>query len=395
MKKLILTFVAVMLTLVSVKAQSSLTTNESQKTEAEAIIKRFMGDDSPLTVNVSISLTSDNGKDKFNYTLSGNTLNIEASSGVAACRGFYDFVKTNGAGICSWTANRFDGEKALAATTTSRQLTSPYRDHQYLNVVTYGYSMPYWNEARWDKELDWMALHGIDMPLMLLASESIYREVFKEEGVSEDDLNKWEVGPAHLPWMRMGNLAGNSFDGPLGQPWHDSQKRIAHHILKRMAKLGMKPVVPAFGGFVPKACAEKLGAGNYSATGWNWVPQTYRNYRITPAVPEFKKIGKRFIELWDKEFESSYGTFKYYLSDSFNEMDVPGDLDVLRNYGDQIYQAIIEGSQNPEAVWVTQGWEFVYGSGKWTNGATTSSKYKALTQDCAPHQFMSLYMAPE
>ena len=96
--------------------------------------------------------------------------------------------------------------------------------------------MPYWDESRWDKEIAWMALHGIDMPLMLVGSETIYRDVFKVlYGASETGLDAWEVGPAHLPWMRMGNLAGNSFEGPLGDHWHSKQKALAKHILQKMS----------------------------------------------------------------------------------------------------------------------------------------------------------------
>ena len=61
-----------------------------------------------------------------------------------------------------------------------RRIVSPFRNHYYLNVVTYGYTMPYWTWERWEKEIDWMALHGIDMPLALVATEGIAIRVWKE-----------------------------------------------------------------------------------------------------------------------------------------------------------------------------------------------------------------------
>lgn len=377
-------------------AEAQNTDAATQKTAAEKIINDFTG--GKITVDVSIDLTATDGKDKFSYTYAGNKLSIHASNGVAACRGFYDFVKANGAGICSWSANRF--EVPTNPTKTSQaEYTSPYRHHQYFNVVTYGYSTPYWDEARWDKEIAWMAMHGIDMPLMLIGSEAIYRDVFKQlYNVTDAQLDEWEVGPAHLPWMRMGNLAGKSFDGPLGENWHKRQRELAHHVLDEMRKLGMKPVVPAFGGFVPKAVADKIkqAGGQYSDTGWDWIPTSYRNYRLTPTSDgKFKEIGKKFIELWDAEYEKSYGEFKYYLSDSFNEMTVPNDPTTLTGYGDQIYSAIKEGSKNDDAVWVTQGWEFIYGSGKWTNGSTSDAKFKALTKSVPNDKFMVISMSPE
>ncbi|MBR5603388.1 MAG: alpha-N-acetylglucosaminidase N-terminal domain-containing protein, partial [Bacteroidales bacterium] len=35
----------------------------------------------------------------------------------------------------------------------------------YLNYCTFSYSMSVWTWERWEQEIDWMALHGINMPL--------------------------------------------------------------------------------------------------------------------------------------------------------------------------------------------------------------------------------------
>lgn len=364
---------------------------------AMQVISNFMGDakDQPKVV-LDLSLPKDDaGCDRFGYELKGRRLVIKASSGVAACRAFYDFVKSNEAGICSWSANRFSMPRTLKKT---RQpvCTSPYRDHEYLNVVTYGYSVPYWDRARWDKELDWMALHGIDMPLMLVGSEGIYFDVFtKDFGIPAEDVHNWEVGPAHLPWMRMGNLAGKMFDGPLDAYWYDQQKALAHHLLQRMKALGMKPVCPAFGGFVPPSFAKYNAGATLTNTGWDWVLERGEyNTRLNPDSEHFVNVGKAFIKRWEEEYGKSYEGMKYYLSDSFNEMEVP-DADMLKVYGENIFRSISEGSSNPEAVWVTQGWDFVYGASKWTNGKTPAEKFKALTDAVPDHQVMVLYMSPE
>lgn len=38
----------------------------------------------------------------------------------------------------------------------------------YMNVCTVSYSSVWWSWARWEKEIDWMALKGINMPLMFV-----------------------------------------------------------------------------------------------------------------------------------------------------------------------------------------------------------------------------------
>jgi len=353
-----------------------------QEAAALDIINRFTEGTMQVEVELSLARTK-SGLDRYTYSATSDVLTVKASSAVAACRGFYDYVKAKYAGFCTWSGKRFQKPTKMECSEVS--LTTQFRDHQYFNVVTYGYTMPYWDEERWDQEIDWMALHGIDMPLMLVGAEQIYREVFYEMGLSKAEVDEWEVGPAHLPWFRMGNLAGNSFDGPLGEEWNTKQRALAHHLLDRMRALGMKPVCPAFGGFVPKAFT-KHHSGTTEATGWSWVPTAYRNYRLNPGSAAFVEVGRRFIQRWEEE----YGVGKYYLSDSFNEMTIPSSTTTLTQYGDSIFKSISEGSANPEAVWVTQGWTFVYQSGQWG-----STKFDALTQNIPDNRFMVLYMSPE
>ena len=359
--------------------------------EATAVINRFMGeqaqDGKALKVKVQLSLakTAD-GRDSYSYSYQGGTLTVKASDAVAACRGFYDFVKSHGAGISSWSGNRFEASALTHKPInpkTSKTVTSPFRDHQYMNVVTYGYTAPYWDEARWDQEIDWMALHGIDMPLLLIAQEQVYREVFMDMGLTKEEIDAWEVGPAHLPWMRMGNLSGNSFDGPLGEGWNDSQVKLCKHVIDRMRRLGMKPICPAFGGFVPKDFVKHY-EGTIDYTGWDWVPRDTRNYRLNPGSKAFAEVGTRFIKKWEEKF----GKCTYYLSDSFNEMEIPQDKALMTSYGDAIYKSIRDA--NPDAVWTMQGWTVGFQRGSWGNGI-----FEALVKNVPDDRFMLLDMATD
>ncbi len=378
-------FLSLLCLILSLPSWAQLTAEQRAAGEkaAASIINRFT--DGKVDVAVELSLTpTDKGCDKYEYSAEGNTVTVKASSAVAACRAFYDWTKSKQAGMMTWSGKRFDRPADLS--TAAKTLTSQYRDHQYFNVVTYGYTMPYWDEDRWDKELDWMALHGIDMPLFLLAQEIIYRRVFLSMGLTAKDIDAWEVGPAHLPWFRMGNLSGNTFDGPLGDEWNNRQLEIAHHVLNRMDSLGMKPICPAFGGFVPGNFATRVKGTSTERVGWGWcIDGTHQNYRLSPTTDAFVEVGSRFIKEWEKEF----GVRKYYLSDSFNEMAIPSAAD-LPAYGQNIWKSISEGSANPDVVWVTQGWTFNYQQGSWG-----LAKFQALTSMVPDDQFMVLYMSPE
>ena len=49
------------------------------------------------------AVKQENGCDVFETESSGGVLTVRGSSGTALCRGFYDFLKTNGLGTVSYT----------------------------------------------------------------------------------------------------------------------------------------------------------------------------------------------------------------------------------------------------------------------------------------------------
>lgn len=327
----------------------------AQKVSVKAayqVIERVTGQkDLPL----DFSLEPKDEKNYFSYVVQDNQLYIKAASPVALCRGFYDYVKTNHYGVYTWSGKNIHIPPRWNDT-SERTVYSPFTHHYYFNVCTYGYSMPYWDWDRWEKEIDWMALHGIDMPLALVGYEAILARVWKRLGLTDEEINTYFVGPAHLPWMRMGNVSG--IDGPLNADWHHSQIELQHKILKRMKELDMKPICPGFPGFIPEAFKRIYPDLEIIETHWGGA---FKNWMVSPQEPLFKEIGTAFIREWEKEF----GKCDYYLVDSFNELDIPfpekGNpqrYEMAASYGQKVYESI--KAANPKAVWVMQGWMFGY-----------------------------------
>lgn len=327
---------------------------QSTTKEAQKVIERFAGKKVP--VELSLSLDKQEGCDVFETSVNKGKLTVKGSSGVALCRGFYSYVKSQNAGLSSWSGNRLELPRRLQDAPASK-VVSPFKNHYYFNVVTYGYTMPYWDWQRWEQEIDWMALHGIDMPLALVANEAISARVWKKLGLTDEEIDNYFVGPAHFPWMRMGNISG--IDGPLPQSWHTEQVELQHKILKRMKSLGMKPICPGFAGFVPQAM--KRIHPEIELIETSWCGGAFHNWMLSPDEELFRKVGQMFIEEWEKEF----GKNEHYIVDSFNEMEIPFPpkgsserYELLAKYGDEVYSSIKAG--NPDAVWVMQGWMFGY-----------------------------------
>ena len=59
-----------------------------------------------------------------------------------------------------------------------------------LNVCTFGYTTPYWDWERWEKEIDRMALYGVNMPLATVASEAIAERVWLRMGLAKEEIRE-------------------------------------------------------------------------------------------------------------------------------------------------------------------------------------------------------------
>ena len=231
------------------------------------------------------------------------------------------------------------------------------KDRFFLNYCTYGYTMPWWKWPQWERFIDWMALNGINMPLAITGQEAVWYEVWKEFGMTDEEIRSYFSGPAHLPWHRMANLDG--FGGPLPMSWLEGQKDLQQQIVAREREFNMTPVLPAFAGHVPKRFAEMHpDADIQQLSAWCGFEPTYF---LNSADPLFAKIQKSFM---DKEI-ALFGTDHIYGVDPFNEMDPPSwEPDYLANVSQNIYTSLQQA--DPAARWLQMTWVFYYKRKSWT-----------------------------
>jgi len=231
------------------------------------------------------------------------------------------------------------------------------KDRFFLNYCTYGYTMPWWKWPQWERFIDWMALNGINMPLAITGQEAVWYEVWKEFGMTDEEIRSYFSGPAHLSWHRMANL--DSFGGPLPMSWLEGQKELQQQIVAREREFNMTPVLPAFAGHVPKRFAEMHPEADIQQlSAWCGFEPTYF---LNSADLLFPKIQKSFM---DKEI-ALFGTDHIYGVDPFNEMDPPSwEPDYLANVSENIYTSLQQA--DPAARWLQMTWVFYYKRKSWT-----------------------------
>ncbi|TQV82591.1 alpha-N-acetylglucosaminidase [Exilibacterium tricleocarpae] len=306
--------------------------------------------------------------DWFEVVVKNNRVYVTGNSPIALSKGAYTYIKNNNYGVVTWEGTNVNIPDELQDKEYPR-VTSSMPLRMYINPVTYGYTMAWWTWERWEKELDWMALHGINMPVALLGQEAIWREVWQEIGIDPIQLHDYHTGPAFLPWFRMGNIYNHH--GPLPQSWMEREKVLQKNILARMKQLGMRPIVPAFSGHVPPYFKQLYpNSTTYRLENWGGLESEKASILLDPKDPLFTKIGRLFLE----KYEAVYGKADLFLADSFNEMVPPVSEDSkneeLAEYGEAIYKSIRE--YDPRATWVVQGWTFGHQSFFWNSKATQS-----------------------
>ncbi len=109
----------------------------------------------------------------------------------------------------------------------------PWRYH--FNTVTFSYTAAFWSWEDWELQLDWMALHGINLPLAWVGYEKILVDVLLEHNLTEAGIANFLSGPAFQAWNRFGNIQG-SWGGNLPISWINSQSELQKKIVDRMVK---------------------------------------------------------------------------------------------------------------------------------------------------------------
>lgn len=234
-----------------------------------------------------------------------------------------------------------------------------------LKIVTFGYTTAFWQWEEWELQLDWMALHGINLPLAWVGFEKTLSEVFQEIGLTNQEISTFLSGPAFLPWNRFGNIQGSWGGGDLPDTWMTDQRALQKKIVARMAELGMTPVLPAFPGFVPRAITRVLpNASVVNSDDWAGFPKQYSyDTFLEPFDEHYPQLQKSFL----LKQQAALGNVTHvYTLDQYNEINpYSGNTTYLHDIAASTIQSL-KGA-DPNAIWLMQGWLFYSSSSFWTS----------------------------
>jgi len=290
-------------------------------------------------------IKSVNGKDFFEIEGKNGNIIIRGNNTSSVTTGVNWYLKYVAGIHISWNNLTQDFPDQLPVPEQIiRHETDQYLRY-YLNYCTYSYSMAFWDWARWEKELDWMALHGINLVLSITGNEVVWYNLLKKNGYTTDEINDFIAGPAYMAWWQMNNLEG--WGGPNPDEWYRNQEILQKKILRRMHELGIEPVLPGFAGMVPRNIGEKLG---YDISN----PGTWCTFNRPAFLKPDDAHFNEFADMYYEELEKLYGKAKYYAIDPFHEGGSTEGIDL--NAAGQTIMAAMKRA-NADAVWVSQAWQ--------------------------------------
>ncbi|XP_063708711.1 alpha-N-acetylglucosaminidase-like [Culicoides brevitarsis] len=276
---------------------------------------------------------------------------IKASSGVAAVRGFYDYLRKFHKTQVAWEGNQLDFN-FISGDCHKFNKTSDSEVIYFQNVCTFGYSYAWYTFEDWRKHIDWIAMHGINLVLAPF-QEDVWHELYQKWGMTDEEIGEHFAGPTFFPWQRMGNFRG--FGGPFSEHFMRYSSRLQQIVIHEYRKLGIKFALPSFAGHVPIAFKRIFPQTKFQETSrWMNFPKKFCcPLYLDPTDELFHKIGTEFLTKMIEKYNSSH----IYFADPFNELKPPSnEPSYLKNVSTAIYNVM--SAVDPEATWLLQGWMF-------------------------------------
>lgn len=283
--------------------------------------------------------------DFFELDQKGDKVVIRGNNPVSIATGLNWYLKYYAGIQLSWNGMTAQLPATLPAVPRKERHETELKYRYDFNYCTHSYTMAFWDWERWEKEIDWMALHGINLPLAIVGTDVVWYNVLSKLGYSKEEINEFIAGPAFQGWWLMNNLEG--WGGPNPDSWYKQREALQKRIVKRMREYGIHPVLPGYSGMVPHNAKERLGLDVSD-------PGLWCGYRrpafLQPTDARFHEIAG----LYYQEMTRLYGKADFYSMDPFHEGGNVGGVD-LNAAGQAIRKAMKKA--NPKAVWVVQAWQ--------------------------------------
>ena len=221
------------------------------------------------------------------------------------------------------------------------RVASPHQFRYAYNFCAHGYTMAWWHWPQWEKELDFLALSGVNLALVIEGQESVWLRALREFGYTDAQVRAWLVPPSHLPWMLTGNM--ESYGGPVSRQLTSGRLQLGQKSSPGCAIWASSrccPVILAWRRRDFRIAFRRPGFSRKATRGPRKRPDI-----IDPSDPVFAKVAAAYYKAQNHFF----GGANFYAADPFLEGGVSQGVD-LPAAGRAISSAM------NGAAWVVMSW---------------------------------------
>lgn len=330
------------------KYNTEITENDTYS-EIYGIIERRLGAEYKEWFVLRLNENPRPGHDWDYFELSdyNDKILIKGNCGVSLAAGLNHYLKYYCNVSISQLGDRVNMPESLIVLNKTIFKETKAKIRYAYNYCTLSYSMAFWGADEWRRELDWLALSGVNTVLDITAQEEVWRRFLSGIGYSHEEIKKYIAGPAYYAWAYMANLSG--FGGPVHDTWFEERTELARRNQLIMRKLGMYPVLQGYSGMIP-VDINKYDSGAEIIPQGSWC-SFERPAMLRTTSGSFKRYAERFY----KAQKEVYGDYSfYYATDPFHEGGNTADMSP-RRISAEILNAMLK--ENPDAVWIIQSWQ--------------------------------------
>lgn len=287
------------------------------------------------------------GQDAYEIASANGKVVLRGNNTVSLATAFNQYLKYTCNAHVSWFGNQLNLPQQLPLPEKEIKNTINGKYRVYMNYCTVSYTAAWWDWERWQKELDYMAMNSINMPLSVIGLEAVWYNTLLKYKFTDEEARAFLAGPGHFAWQWMQNL--QSYGGPLPKSWIDSHAELGKKVINRQLELGMQPIQQGFSGYVPRELKEKYPEAKIQQQP-SWCAFTGAA-QLDPTDPLFSAFGRDFLE----EEKKLFGAHGVYAADPFHESQPPVDTpEYLSAVGNSIYKLFTDF--DPSATWAMQAW---------------------------------------
>ena len=326
-------------------AQAETRDVSSDLTAAHGVVQRLLG---AHAKQMQLQLLPRGEGESFRISGAAGRILVEGSTTSALLMGVHWYLKYVAGVSTSWNGdclNLLPATLPAPAAPITRQTKVHHRFA--LNDTNDGYTGPYWSWEQWERQIDTLALQGINEVLVYIGAEAVYQQTFQKFHYTAEELRSWFPTPAHQPWWLLQNMSG--WVGPsVSQQLIDARLVLAAKITQRLRELGMTPVLPGYYGMVPDGFVEKNPGAHIVAQGL-WLGMKRPDW-LDPTCDLFSPVAQEFYRV-QRELLGPSTMFKM---DPLHEGGKAGSIDITlaaARIEEQLQKA------HPGAIWAILGWQ--------------------------------------